>query len=106
MAKKIWWVELDGRAYSDDFTTKKDAEYQFKCMVEVDHIMPYRMKIRSEVLPTMKRTEYKTVVGMTSTCAKTQRVYTDALGKRYIKSQGNYLCIEHLPCVNYIFMEA
>lgn len=103
MAKKIWWVELDGVTYSEDFKTKRDAEYQFKCMVEVDHIMPYRMKIRSEVIPTMKKTPFVCVTEKGSVCDKTQRVYTDDLGKRYIRKQGKYLCIEHLPCINHMF---
>jgi len=50
----------------------------------------------------MKRTKYITITRWSMTSTKYQRVYEDEEGKLYIRSNGEYKCIENLPCRNYI----
>ena len=50
----------------------------------------------------MKRTEYIVMTEMGSTYSKHQRVYKDEDGKLYIRKDGEYKCIENLPCKEYM----
>ena len=50
----------------------------------------------------MKRTKYITLTRWSMENTTYQRVYEDNEGKFYIRTNGEYKCIENLPCRKYV----
>lgn len=55
----------------------------------------------------MKKTEYKVMTNYGITHGATyRRVYEDEKGNRYIRENGEYKCIEGMPCMEYMIKDA
>ena len=50
----------------------------------------------------MKKTEYSVMVSGGVVSSATRKVYVAEDGKRYIRKDGKWQCIENTPCLNYL----
>ncbi len=48
----------------------------------------------------MKKTKFMVITNYSVTTQTLKRVYEDEAGKRYIKKNGEYVCIENTPCID------